>query len=457
MPSDLSYPEKCWVSALAKTNSDKIGKDHGIVGPEETKKIQTLGFYLKKNKFDLATSHRIDSDTLENDNLYRCYVIPVTIPNPDKGGGEFHINLIVDPRCKDIGFVPTNSDFQEIPGAEFELSEKLKGKQDEILKVLNQNAGVLGKEAIDGMAIKSIGDVVEKIAHNEKLVPDSPKEAVEKINEKSNKDLEYNKENKEVEKPEQAKEQGQQENEKEPEGQLSEEEIDERMQENKEIDSSDYGKVKEMCLDNNLDPAKLKQKITVDEPRSISNKMDDRKTQIDENGSSVNMYRFATADVSKGGADVVIMEQNNRVLPYDGSNDQTLTEIMEQHPGNNVKVRDLDDNREEEYYKRVELEKKRYIQEIEAVNEEAAQGKITDEEHDNMVGQLTVEHEHNIYSMAEGLTMNDKVQEDVDKTVDTAYEISEEVQREDIEVENQNEQDDGARYLGDTASQKRGF
>ncbi len=151
------------------------------------------------------------------------------------------------------------------------------------------------------------------------------------------------------------------------------------------------------------------------------------------------------------------MEQNNRVLPYDGSNDQTLTEIMEQHPGNNVKVRDLDDNREEEYYKRVELEKKRYIQEIEAVNEEAAQGKITDEEHDNMVGQLTVEHEHNIYSMAEGLTMNDKVQEDVDKTVDTAYEISEEVQREDIEVENQNEQDDGARYLGDTASQKRGF
>ena len=432
MPNDLSYPERCFVSALAKTNSNKIGKDHGIVGPEETKRIQTLGFYLKKNKFDLAASHRIDSDKLESDRLYRYYVIPVTIPNPDKGGGEFHINLIVDPKGRDIGFIPTNGDFQEI-GEPFQLAEGLKDKQNEILKVLEQNSSAISQETIQGVAVKSLGDVVDRIVEHEKIVPDSPGEALEKINKKEKRSLEYDKDEKQVVDPEQEQDK---EKEKNP-NQLSEEEINKRMHENNDIDSKDYDKVREMCMDNGLDPSKLKQKITVDTPESVSNKMDDRFTKIDERGSAVTMYRFSTADVSKGGADVVILEQNNRILPYDGSNDQALTEIMEQHPGNNVNVRDLDDNREDEYYLKVEAEKMRYVQEIRELNDEAAAGKITDEEHDNMVGQKTVEHEHNIYMMAESLMLNDKVQEDVDRTVDTAYEISEEIKRDEGEAKAQ--------------------
>ncbi len=196
---DLSYIEKCFVSTLVKERSNMLDRTNGIVGPDEVKEIQTLGWYLKKNNFDLAAKHRVDKDTLESDQMYRTYVIPVTIPGVGPDGQDMHINLIVDPKGHDIGFVNTNADFKEIDG-EFHLAKELKEKQNEILKILSspENARVLGENAGSAIEIKGIRDVAERIAKSEKIVPDSPKEAIEKINEKNHKDVEYDEKSKTV-------------------------------------------------------------------------------------------------------------------------------------------------------------------------------------------------------------------------------------------------------------------
>jgi len=461
--SQFSGLERAFVVAKSWENSTNFHKYHAdgnILKVESLYDYYTNGDYeLKERKWlDPMKKHTPSQETM------RYIVIELQDATTEHISGDGKIRLFLDPAGHDIkvNYLDEHGNSKDI------LAPNLLKNNAEILKNLDLATNMSPEDVAKMITPKETADIVQAIDERGSVGMRSAVDAKERCDE-HDKDKMDNDPRKvgaqEKEAQEQEKVKKENDEKEQPEDQLSEKEIDEKMKENKDIPQDQYSVVREMCVDNNLDPSKLKQIIKVNNPETVSNKIDDRKSAIRENGGPITMLRFRNDDVSRGGSDTVMLIQDDQILPHDERNDQTLTEAMDKHQGTNVNMRDFDDFREEEAKKQIELEKMRHMQEIDRLKTSLENGEIDDATHDEKVNQLTYEHQKNIISICDGLyPTNDEIKEEVDFSMVKSEEFAEDIKNisddemaKDSNSQEQSQDDAGERYLGDTASQRRGF
>ena len=108
-----------------------------------------------------------------------------------------------------------------------------------------------------------------------------------------------------------------------------------------------YNDIYKICIENELNPKDLKQSLTIVDPSALISQIDNSITDVRENGGEVTVLRFKNKEAGAN-TDRIFMVQGGQLLRADEANDQKMSELMEEHKGNGVKVEDFEDTRMEE-------------------------------------------------------------------------------------------------------------
>ena len=138
-----------------------------------------------------------------------------------------------------------------------------------------------------------------------------------------------------------------------------------------------YGEIYQICIENDLNPSDLKQSLTIVDPEEVMNQIDNTRTQVRENGGEVTVLRFRNKEMGSS-ADKIFMVQNGEMLRSDESNDQKMTELMEDHKGNGVKVENFEDTRIVELEARLENLLQEYNEKKEQIEQNFDNVELTD-------------------------------------------------------------------------------
>lgn len=345
--SSLSTVEKAWNLAkvsMNSTNFKRFGENADL------ERVQTLYDYCKNQT--LRDGQLRDSDALEDDKLRNYFV--VTVDDPTGMSADGKVDLIVDAKGHDIAITYVGDD-----GVKFEISPEIIKNNGKMLENLKFAVDMNPQDIAKLISPKDMDQLIREIHKNDTV-------AMRSVDDAKNRADDYDKDEKRAKVKLDAKEKG----EVDKDEQEKRKEMDEQMKNNKDIPQNMYSDIMKICMENDLNPNDLKQSLTVKEPASIMNQIDNSKTMIKENGGEVTMLRFKNKEIGSN-ADRVFMVQGGQLLRADEANDAKMTEIMEDHKGNGDKITNLEDTRLENLKAELEAEKEKYLAEREEIEMEA--------------------------------------------------------------------------------------
>lgn len=309
--SDLGLLEKAMETSKAYQNSNFVRKYDGSL---DMNKAETLHHYVNKNDLQFAG---ISKDAKDSDELRRYIVIPMQISkNKDELGGNFTVLLILDPKGHDVGI-----QYEDETGKKFMLSDKIKANNDKILSTGNLDKVFTKEQLEEEFGIKSLEDVVDKVSNGKHIGLLNGKEVVDRMSGKQ------------------------------PEDKSDQEKDEEKALE--EVPEEMRGTIAEICKKTGMNISDLKQTLTIRNPETLIDDIENNKTRVDKNGGEVIALRFRNKEAGTG-PDEIILVQGENILPRDEKNNEILTNIMEQNKGNGIKVDNFEDNREEEFKEAVQ-------------------------------------------------------------------------------------------------------
>ncbi len=309
--SDLGLLEKAMETSKAYQNSNFVRKYDGSL---DMNKAETLHHYVNKNDLQFAG---ISKDAKDSDELRRYIVIPMQISkNKDELGGNVTVLLILDPKGHDVGI-----QYEDETGKKFMLSDKIKANNDKILSTGNLDKVFTKEQLEEEFGIKSLEDVVDKVSKGKHIGLLNGKEVVDRMSGKQ------------------------------PEDKSDQEKDEEKALE--EVPEEMRGTIAEICKKTGMNISDLKQTLTIRNPETLIDDIENNKTRVDKNGGEVIALRFRNKEAGTG-PDEIILVQGENILPRDEKNNEILTNIMEQNKGNGIKVDNFEDNREEEFKEAVQ-------------------------------------------------------------------------------------------------------
>lgn len=309
--SDLGLLERAMETSKAYQNSNFVRKYDGSL---DMNKAETLHHYVNKNDLQFAG---ISKDAKDSDELRRYIVIPMQISkNKDELGGNVTVLLILDPKGHDVGI-----QYEDETGKKFMLSDKIKANNDKILSAGNLDKVFTKEQLEEEFGIKSLEDVVDKVSKGKHIGLLNGKEVVDRMSGKQ------------------------------PEDKSDQEKDEEKALE--EVPEEMRGTIAEICKKTGMNISDLKQTLTIRNPETLIDDIENNKTRVDKNGGEVIALRFRNKEAGTG-PDEIILVQGENILPRDEKNNEILTNIMEQNKGNGIKVDNFEDNREEEFKEAVQ-------------------------------------------------------------------------------------------------------
>ena len=203
----------------------------------------------------------------------------------------------------------------------FMLSDKIKANNDKILSTGNLDKVFTKEQLEEEFGIKSLEDVVDKVSKGKHIGLLNGKEVVDRMSGKQ------------------------------PEDKSDQEKDEEKALE--EVPEEMRGTIAEICKKTGMNISDLKQTLTIRNPETLIDDIENNKTRVDKNGGEVIALRFRNKEAGTG-PDEIILVQGENILPRDEKNNEILTNIMEQNKGNGIKVDNFEDNREEEFKEAVQ-------------------------------------------------------------------------------------------------------
>ena len=310
--------------------------------------IQTLDEYYRKSLE--REGKAFDTDKADDDKLKQYLVITVLDPNHEFSE-DGQVDIIIDSTGHDVAISFLGPDGQKL-----ELSDKIAENNEQMLEGVLISSGNMSVDDLKKfMKIDSLDKLVTEIETNDSVEYVSERDAAERVN-KKNPDLGAR------EKDPKEKEEG------EKEGELSAEEIEAKAKEMKGIPEEELSIIVKVCKENGLDPSKLKQALTFEDPNVLLQDMDNTRTDLNPYNGEVLALRFR--DDGASGKDKVILIQNNQQLKYDSGNDQSLSEMMEKNKGNNITIaHNYNDGHEDEMASMVDEKLAQMQEKIKSLNE----------------------------------------------------------------------------------------
>ncbi len=279
----LRYLDKSWIASKSASNARIEGynlKNCAI----DTMKISTLGEYLanKRKKEDPLDLESLDYSLIDDKNLAKRFVVPVTLPN----GKE--VEAIVDYDGRDEARILVNPEEGE---KEFEITIRLK---NEIEKMTPENMQKVIKEEVYNSKFlpDTLDEYAEKVQKDE-LIPKSKKHAAQMAGISSEELLKKQEEREEAE---------------------------------KEIPVEARDTISKICSENDLDIADLIEVMEI-EPQVIKNNLEE--TGIREENGRVYCLRFRDGGNLQGR---VVLSQGEKIVD-DRRYDNYMTDYMNEHRG----------------------------------------------------------------------------------------------------------------------------
>ena len=297
--NSLDYISKCWVAATASLNSNYIcGKGSAF----DTMEIRTLADYMKR--YDGTKLGNWNPELSDNNKLARTYVIRITLPYPVNENESPEADLIIDSKGQDIGLVTLDKQGKE---ANFKLDPKI----EKNIKLMTQNVEKeMGPEYAKEFLPRNVEELAKKISKDQ-LIPKNQEE----VNRRKDSAL-GNFEHGGIE-----------------EKQEDEEEIIDKLPE------KDKDKIIDACEKSGMNIGDLKQSVTVREPKSITNLIEDE--GISPTGGPVLILRFRNKEANTG-SDEIVMVQGDRTEKRDRYND-TISKYMDDRAKSNTTIESLED------------------------------------------------------------------------------------------------------------------
>ena len=326
----LSPMEQAWTFAKVDMNSNYFKEFKGL---SNMNRVRTLYDYYKAQ--DFREGEIKDGDLKDSDKTKNYFVITMDDPTGRSANGT--IDLIVDASGHDVAITYVGDD-----GVKFEISPDIIKNNAEMLKNLDLGINMNPSDVAKMMAPKDMDALVREIEKHDTVAMRSSDDAKVRADE-------YDKEratNATID----AKEKGREE---------KEAEIDAELKENSDIPQEMYSDIHKICMENDLNPKDLKQSLTIVDPGELIGQIDNSITDVRENGGEVTVLRFKNKEAGAG-ADRIFMVQGGQLLRADEKNDQKMSELMEEHKGNGVKVEDFEDTRIEELEARLQALQEEY-------------------------------------------------------------------------------------------------
>ena len=343
----LSPIEQAWTIAKVDMNSNyfkEFGKNSNM------NMVRTLYDYYKAHEFTDGKRH--DSDLKDSDKTKNYFVITIDDPTGRSENGT--IDLIVDATGHDVAITYLGED-----GQKFEISPDIIKNNAEMLGMLDFAVDMNPTDIAKMIAPKDMEELVREIEKNDTVAMRSKDDA-------KNRADDYDK-----------KEGSQIRLEAEKDAEARDAEIDEELKENSDIPEEMYGEIYKICIENDLNPSDLKQSLTIVDPKEVMSQIDNTHTQVRENGGEVTVLRFRNKEMGTS-ADKIFMVQNGEMLKSDEGNDQKMTELMEEHKGNGVKVENFEDTRLVELEARLENLLQEYNEKKEQIDQNFDNVELTD-------------------------------------------------------------------------------
>lgn len=346
----LSPIEQAWTFAKVDMNSTNFKKLGGI---SNMNRVRTLYDYYKGQGF--REGEIKDQDLKDSDKTKNYFVITVDDPTGRSADGK--IDLIVDASGHDVAMTYVGED-----GVKFEISPDIIKNNAEMLKNLDLGVDMNPADVAKMIAPKDMDALVREIEKHDTVAMRSSDDAKVRADE-------YDKEKAEQVTVD-AKEKGTRDEEKEAE-------IDAELKENSDIPQEMYSDIYKICMENDLNPKDLKQSLTIVDPGELINQIDNSVTDVRENGGEVTVLRFKNKEAGAN-TDRIFMVQGGQLLKADETNDRKMSEIMEEHKGNGVKVDDFEDTRMQELEARLEKLKEEFDEKKAQIEKNYADVELTD-------------------------------------------------------------------------------
>lgn len=398
--------------------------------------VRTLYDYAKNDP-------EVGIDAKEDEQLMKYYV--VTVEDTEGISADGKIDIILDPTGHDVAirYVDVNSNQMRL-----DISPKILENNAELLGKLKLGIDKTPEEVAKMIAPSNLKELVDDLERNGSIAYASKEDALDRT-----KDFDSKK----------VKEEDKVNAEEDPENSLDDsrkkELIEAEAKESDDIPDELLSEVVRICMENDMSPKNLKQSLRFENPEILLDDMDNQKTRINPNGGAVLVLRFRDSGVE--GKDKIIMAQKGQTLPYDGSNDKRISEMMENHKGNNITVaHDYDDGHEDDIVNRVSeaLTEMQEEMELNAKNINAMDGepevklayikaensKISAEYEDKIVDMVSEE-----FPCREALKQADLARENTQEIEETANEIEEEkIEENNADEEKTNDDDSPYDELG---------
>lgn len=293
--AELGYIDKCLIAAKASLNASCLtreGSEKKLMDAAiETMDIKALPEYMRAHPERFSD---LDISKDDNNKLMQIFVIPVVLSNGEQ------IDVIVNQKGQDMACVfrdeaDNKKSFQLTPRMKNQISENVPDISEDLLQSIGYSREDIEREFFP----ETLKDFAEKV-EDDSLVPKSKKESIERINNKSSKNIE------EVE-----KENG----EEEQDIQVPEEIRDE---------------IARLCSENDYDIGSLKEVMLVN-PQTITDNLEN--TGFSENGGNVYCLRFKDSKLNN---DRVVMVQPGKTPVDDRTYDDYMTDYMIEHRGQKV-------------------------------------------------------------------------------------------------------------------------
>ena len=374
--SDLSMFERAWDFAKIDSNSNYFKQFGGISNMNQ---VRTLREYYKGQP--LRDGEFRDPDALD-DEAGEKYIV-ITIDDTLGVSEDGKIDLIVDNTGHDVAITYVGAD-----GVKFEISPDIRKNNAEMLKNLKFDVDMNPHDIAKLIAPKDLDALMREIRKNDTVAMRSTDDAKKRADA-------YDRDEERAQIKLGARDKAAAAREEEE----KEAEIDEELKSNDSIPQDMYSEIYKICLENDLNPNDLKQSLTVEDPDTLISQIDNSRTQVRENGGEVTILRFRNKEVGSG-ADKIFMVQDGKLLRNDEKNDEKVSEIMEDHKGNGVKVQDFEDTRLQELEAELEKLRMEYEDKKAQIEQNVANIELTDtftEEDRVNAGIRSIENLNNTY------------------------------------------------------------
>ena len=395
----LNGLDKAYIMSAAwmnSTNMHKYGAADELSDKNRGIKIMTLYDYYANGMYT-AVEEKLPTHT-PSEQTMRNYVIEIPDTKGLSGNGKLYCFL--DASGKDIKLMYRDPNGELIN----EVSEN----------ILENNALLLEKLQVDPQISPEELAKIVTATTTEDIVNDIDKYGTvgfRSVDDAKNRCDDFDKQRKQHVKKDMMPlraEKDEEENEKEKEeleneDELSPEAIDKELEQNDKISQDMYGEIRQMCIDNHLNPKNLKQVVNVRDPKTVADKIDNRETNINENAGPVTLYRFQNAGADSL-TDKVYMKQGDKQPVHQDKNDMILQDAMEQSGDENVNLVDLNNPMQvDKLKKNIQMLVVNHEEQIKTWDDQVSSGVISDAERDELVKHEDSAFTKNVYAAADAI------------------------------------------------------